>query len=98
MFVTGKFDPGQVVATQGAMGALERAGDDPATFLTRHVNGDWGDVDDHDRRVNDDAMTTGARLLSVYHLSDGTKVWVISDPEVAPGIRYATTVLLPDEY
>jgi hypothetical protein len=35
----------------------------------------------------------GTRLLSAYHFSGGTKVWIITEAD-----RSATTVLLPDEY
>ena len=35
------FELGQVVATPGALGALKKAGQQPAEFLTRHVNRDW---------------------------------------------------------
>ena len=38
-----KFSLGQVVATPCALRALEEAGQSPAFFLQKHVNGDWGD-------------------------------------------------------
>jgi hypothetical protein len=39
-----KFPLGQLVATPGALGALEEAGQLPGDFLSRHVAGDWGEV------------------------------------------------------
>jgi hypothetical protein len=39
-----RFPLGRVVATPGALRALEKAELLPAEFLDRHVNGDWGDV------------------------------------------------------
>jgi hypothetical protein len=38
------FTLGQVVATPGALAALEKAGQQPGDFLARHVSGDWGEV------------------------------------------------------
>ncbi|WP_437739999.1 hypothetical protein WME73_30920 [Sorangium sp. So ce302] len=48
---------------------------------------------DDDKRANDNALTSGARILSAYSTSDGTRFWIITDAD-----RTATTVLLPDEY
>jgi hypothetical protein len=39
-----RFPVGRVVATPGALRALEKAEQLPAAFLDRHVHGDWGDV------------------------------------------------------
>jgi hypothetical protein len=43
-----RFALGQVVATPGALAAIEKSGQQPGDFLTRHVNGDWGDVPPED--------------------------------------------------
>ena len=42
--------PGQIVATPGALQALQEAGQSADEFLTRHVTGDWGDLDVEDVR------------------------------------------------
>jgi hypothetical protein len=88
-----RFSPGQLVVTNACMQAFHISGDRIVPFLLRHVNADWGDVDPEDRRANDYALLRGLRLLSVYHLSDGTKIWVITEAGF-----YATTFLLPSEY
>jgi hypothetical protein len=44
------FPMGQVVATRGALAALEKAGQTPFEFITRHSRGDWGELDESDRR------------------------------------------------
>jgi hypothetical protein len=88
-----KFDPGQIVATPGALAAFEASGDDPLAFLLRHVQGDWGDVDEHDRQENDLSLQHGWRLLSAYTLSNGTRVWIITESD-----RTSTCILLPEEY
>ena len=38
------FDLGQLVATPGALAALEKSGQSPMDFLSRHVTGDWGEI------------------------------------------------------
>ena len=88
-----KFDPGQIVATPGALAAFEASGEEPLAFLLRHVQGDWGDVDEHDRQENELSVQHGWRLLSAYRLSDGTRIWIITEAD-----RSATTFLLPEEY
>ena len=90
---TAKFSPGSIVATPAALAALEAAGQRPLEFLSRHLRGDWGDVDAHDRRENELALKQGFRLLSVYRLTDGTRLWIITEAD-----RSATTLLLPEDY
>ena len=46
------FALGQVVATPGALAALEAAGQAPHEFLVRHVTGDWGDLVEEDVHEN----------------------------------------------
>ena len=54
---------------------------------------DWGDLDDDDKRFNDEALQHGDRLFSAYHLTNGTKIYVITEWD-----RSVTTALLPSEY
>lgn len=88
-----KFQLGQVVATPGALEAFQKTGQTPNEFLFRHVSGDWGDLCDEDKQTNEEALADGGRIFSAYHLSDGTKVWVITESD-----RSSTCVLLPLEY
>ncbi len=88
-----KFPLGQLVATPGALRALEEAGQSPAFFLEKHLAGDWGEVDASDWRANDEALVTGERLLSAYRTLRGTKIWVITEAD-----RSSTCTLLPSEY
>ena len=87
------FPLGQVVATPGALEALEEAGQDAAEFLSRHVSGDWGEVPAEDARENDLSVKQGFRILSAYSLTTDVKIWVITEAD-----RSATTLLLPSEY
>lgn len=94
-----KFDPGQMLATPGALEALAKNDTDARPLLARHLSGDWGELCDEDRQANEDALKTGARLLSAYTLADGTMLWIITEAAPEPdGPRPATTLLLPDEY
>ena len=88
-----KFPLGQVVATPGALAALEQAGHAPLEFISRHVAGDWGELDEEDRRENEFSLKEGFRILSAYRLKDGTKIWIITEAD-----RSSTTILLPEEY
>ena len=93
-----RFELGQVVATPGALAALETATESAADLLRRHVCGDWGDVPPEDGRCNDAALKDGSRILSAYATSDGQRLWIITDAEDDDGRRLATTILLPSEY
>lgn len=92
------FSLGTIVATPGAIEAMAEAGDDPLSFLRRHVIGDWGDVDAEDKALNDAALRDGSRLLSAYRTTKGVKLWVITEAVGESGRRAATTLLLPSEY
>jgi hypothetical protein len=52
-----RFRLGQAVATPGALAAIEASDDSLLELLERHVTGDWGVVDAHDARENEDAIT-----------------------------------------
>ena len=93
------FDLGPVVATPAALEALAACGEAPLHLLGRHARGDWGDLCDDDKRANQEALRTGARIMSAYTLSDGQKLWVITDAEIDDNHhRQATTLLLPADY
>ncbi len=88
------FEPGQIVATPGALELAEQ-GINLLAYLARHLNGDWGDLDDEDKKENDFSLKNGFRLLSSYNTRLG-KLWVIT--EAGDRDRSVTTFLLPDEY
>jgi len=89
-----KFEIGQLVATRGAVGALDDEGLDAAVYVTRHVNGDWGDIGKEDAKANDDALKFGNRVLSAYILPRSkTRIWILTEAD-----RSSTCVMLPSEY
>jgi hypothetical protein len=88
-----KFSFGQLVATPGALRAFENAGESALPYLQRHLTGDWGEVDEHDRAENEYSLQHGFRLLSAYRLSSGERIWIITEAD-----RSSTCFLLPSEY
>lgn len=95
---TPKFDLGQTVATPGALEALEESGQTAEFFLTKHSQGDWGDVDAEDSQSNDVALKEGSRLMSAYKTLKGVKIWIITEAVDDAGHRASTTLIIPNEY
>lgn len=61
--------------------------------IDRHISGDWGDLCEDDKALNDEAVKLGnERIMSVYKENDDT-LWIITEAD-----RSYTTVLFPDEY
>ena len=71
----------------------KRACSDRALSLPNHVNGDWGEVPDEDKRENELAVEQGFRILSAYTTSAGDKIWILTEAD-----RSATILMLPEEY
>lgn len=87
------FPLGQTVATPGALVFMQGLGISPGSLLGRHQRGDWGDLDAVDKQTNQDALSNGARIFSVYQVAEAVRFWVITEAD-----RSATTILLPEEY
>ncbi len=87
---------GQVVATAGVDSWVKESPESRVPGIVqavmRHRSGDWGDVCDEDKKLNDEAVDGEGRILSAYTV-DGEKVWVITEWD-----RSVTTVLFPSEY
>lgn len=86
------FNFGYPVITPGAIDALLDSHGDPIELLERHISGDWGDCDDEDKQTNDEAITEGNRIVSVYYAGT-VKIFVITEWD-----RSVTTILRADEY
>ena len=87
------FGLGQVVITPGAADFCIQRELNAAEFVTRHVTGDFGDMDPEDLEANRNAVKYGDRVFSSYTMEKGGKLWVITEWD-----RSATTILLPSEY
>lgn len=92
-----KFNYGQLVATSG----VTEASRDNTKFtefvwksFQRHINGDWGELPEEDKELNDSALKNGDdRIFSSYKNEDGIKIWIITEWD-----RSVTTILFPEEY
>jgi hypothetical protein len=91
--VTPLFPLGEVVSTPGALEAMQAANISPLALLHRHLRGNWGDLDKHDKQLNDLAIKDGSRIFSAYELTPTIKIWLITEAD-----RSATTFLMPSEY
>jgi hypothetical protein len=74
----GRFELGRTVMTPGVRDAMERALNIPPEFLLRHKRADWGELDEEDKRANEEALVHGSRLLSAYRTRLQDKLWVIT--------------------
>jgi hypothetical protein len=93
-----KFPLGQIVATRGALEAMEESGQTPDFFLDLHASGNWGLVGEEDWALNDQALKDGSRILSAYLTLKGKRLWIITEAADDNGQRAVTTLLLPAEY
>lgn len=98
MRLAAKLSLGRLAVTPGALEAMAASGQTPQFFLAKHLAGDWGDVNGEDRRLDDEALVHGDRVLSAYRTLRGVKLWVITEATDEGGVRAATTILLPEEY
>jgi len=76
-----KFDVGQVVITPTASAVLDASGQRLAELLARHQAGDWGDVSDHERSVNERGLIEQFNLQSSYALQPGRRLVVVTNGE-----------------
>lgn len=67
------FRLGQIVATPGALAALERVKQTPTRFLACHAIGDWGELEPTDVAENEYSVVHGFRLRSSYKTDAGEK-------------------------
>ena len=63
-------------------------------FVSRHLFGDFGDMDAEDTAANNRAIETGEeRVFSSYTTIKGIKLWIITEWD-----RSYTTLLRPEDY
>lgn len=87
-----RFEMGEIVITLDADFSLAVRGRHPVQLLARHVEGNWGDLGEHDKEENEQSADQGGRIFSAYNIDDG-RFYVITEAD-----RSVTTILLPDEY
>jgi hypothetical protein len=88
------FSLGKTTSTPGALDALATEGLSPWALLARHATGDWGDLGDDDKQLNQEAIGEVERIYSAYLLPNTQqKLLIITEAD-----RSHTTLLLSDEY
>ena len=90
---TPRFSAGQIVATPGALAAMNAHDCLPLDLLRRHLSGDWGTVPREDAQANEQALKYGDRLLSSYQIAPRVVIWLITEAD-----RSSSTFLRPSEY
>lgn len=89
---------GRVVMTMGINDKMENNQNFRSftnNCLQRHKMGDWGDLSDEDKSANDEALLVSDSLLSVYHYSDGTKIWIITSRSITTIFVGRTLMIKP---
>lgn len=90
-----KFKLGQIVMTRG-VNDLVAKDEKFAKFvwasLKRHARGDWGDLEEEDKKENEFALDKYLRIFSAYETGP-RKIWIITESN-----REVTTILFPEEY
>ncbi len=87
------FESGTVQVSAQAMKALAALGDTAAHYTARHLAGDWGEVDDRQRRDNEFGVRHRHSVISRYQLADGTVLRIAST-----SARLVTAVQLDAEF
>lgn len=86
-----KFPLGRIILTNKVSVTL--APEEILEALSRHMQGDWGDISPSAKKGNDKALTAGGQLLSAYHSAANEKFYVCTEWD-----RSMTTILFSDEY
>lgn len=84
------FKLGRLVATPSVLEFLSK--EEVKEIIRRHSRGDWGDLCEEDKELNNQAVKEETRILSSYTVR-GRPVWIITESD-----RSATTLLFPEEY
>ena len=91
-----KFSLGRIVATPAALKILQDKLLSPATFLAKHQSGDYGQLCEEDKQLNEEAISNDPnkqqRVFSSYKIGKDT-LYVITEHN-----REITTLLLSSDY
>ncbi len=74
-----KFPVGEIVITPAASAALEANAQSIEDLLARHQAGDWGDVSQQVRMVNDRGLVEQFNLQSTFVLPAGERLVVVTN-------------------
>ena len=91
-----KFDLGQTIMTRGialAMNANINFGKEVRTAFDRYVSGDWGELCQEDREMNDIAVEKNDNRIFAKYETSVDPIYIITEHD-----RSYTTVLFCNEY
>ncbi len=74
-----KFELGQIVITPAASAALEASGLSVDELLAQHQAGDWGDVSDQVRMVNERGLAESFNVQSAYQVASGERLVIVTN-------------------
>jgi hypothetical protein len=91
-----KFELGHVIVTPSATNAMAAAGQEASDLLARHQAGDWGEISDQERHVNELGLNGSYNIVSIFPAGGGQRVTIMTkgdrsmtlvhiDPRHAPG-------------
>ena len=90
------FTVGQTVVTRGLHAEMQNnilVEVGVRSALLKHISGEWGDLTEEDKEMNDRAVENGDdRILSAYTI-EGHRVYIITEWD-----RSYTTIMLAEEY
>ena len=100
-----RFEPGVLAMTLGIAEARRRGIISVGALFKRHFSGDYGEINEEDKRANELSIKEGSCIVSGYD-TDAGRVLIITAPEsertILPdyveGHRAFTTMLLAEEY
>ena len=72
------FELGKLVVTPAAAQVLENSGCSAEELLRRHADGDWGEVSEQEREVNERALDEQFNLVSNYRMTDDQFITVFT--------------------
>src|SRR5674476_680882 len=74
------FEPGMLTMTPGITDARQQGIIKPGALFKRHFSGDYGEIDDEDKRINERSIKDGSCIVSGYD-TDAGRVLIITDPK-----------------
>lgn len=95
------FNPGELYMTNGISYEIQDTNEEGFHYkavevwnsLARHLDGDWGDLGEEDKKLNEEALKNEDRLFSMYNCKHLGKIYIITEWD-----RSCTTILFPYEY
>ena len=97
---------GEVYATKGVSEDAEK-NENFREFINisinRHINKDFGEMEEEDIESNKESIINGSRIFSSYKIdkklnNENDKLWIITEAENENKEREYTTILYPKEY